>query len=189
MPLQLSPSALPDDIKEKVAKRANDVVLDLVALGLAAHKAHLNVRGENFGPLHDLFSSVYEACDTHSDAVAEFAAMLGAPVAYDAFDVAAGATKGIGPVPMVHDCATLCRAIFDATTTMLVECNAAADEMRELGARDGEQLLIDVSMAFHKLGWKNAAYLFEDSDEAMSRPGEGMGREPAMQRPAGPGAR
>ncbi len=178
MPLQLSPSALPDDAREKIAKRANDVVLDLLALSSVAHKAHINVRGENFGPLHDLFSSVYETADEHADTLAEFATMLGQPVAFDVFDVASGATKGIGPLPPVHDCETLCRAVFDATRTMLGECNAAADEIRDLGSRDGEQLLIDVSIAFHRLGWKSAAYMFEEPDEAPSRPGATMGREP-----------
>lgn len=168
MPIQPSPSALADDVREKIAARVNDVVLDLAALASVARKAHVNVRGENFGSLHELFGKVYETADEHADALAEFVAMLGVPCRLDAFDVASGATEGIGPMPPAHDRPTLCETMVRSIRTMLGEVNAAADEVRGLGSRDGEQMLIDVSIAFHKLGWMSLAHLYEEPGEAAS---------------------
>ena len=170
MPILESPSALPDDVREKIAARANDVALDLFALKSVAHKAHANIRGENFGPLHAQFSAIYEAAESHADTLVEFVGMLGVAAKLDAFDIASGATKGIGPCPPVHDCETLCKVVYDSIKVTLGECNAAADEVKAMGSRDGEQLLIDVSIAFHKLGWMTLAYMFEEPGEAPSVP-------------------
>lgn len=184
MPVLPSPSALPDDVREKIARRANDIVLDLFALKSVAHKAHTNIRGENFGSLHAQFASIYEAAEKHGDTISEFVGMLGVVCRMDVFDIVAGATKGIGPMPDAHDCDTLCRVMYESIRTMLGECDAAADEIRELGSRNGEQLLIDVSIAFHHLGWMTLAYMFEEPGEAPSRPGVSTGREPARPKPA-----
>lgn len=182
MPILPSPSALPDATREKIATRANDIVLDLLALSSVARKAHVNVRGENFAPLHAQFSAIYEAADSQADTLAEFVAMLGMPCRMDVFDIASGATKGVGPMPNAHDCKTLCKIVYDSIVVVLGECNAAADEIRDLGSRDGEQLLIDVSTAFHKLGWMTLAYMFEEPGEVPSTRALG-GREPAAPKP------
>lgn len=171
MPLRPSPSSLPETAREKIAVLANNVALDLAALASIARKAHVNVRGENFGDLHKLFGDVYEAADSHADTLAEFCAMLGADVRLDAFDVVDGATKGIGPMPPSPDCETICRVLSDGVRTMLGEANGAATEIAKLGSRDGEQILIDVSIAFHKLGWLILAHMHE---------GPGSEREPGM---------
>jgi len=181
MPILESPSVLADDKREKIAALANNVVLDLLALKSVAHAAHVNIRGENFGSLHAQFGSVYEAAEAHADMLAEFVGMLGVACKMDVFDIASGATKGIGPCPPVHDCETLCKVVYDSIKVALGECNSAADEIHALGSRDGEQILIDVSIAFHKLGWMTLSYMFEEPDEATSTPTPG-GREPAKPR-------
>lgn len=182
MPILPSPSALPDAVREKIATRANDIVLDLLALKSVAHAAHVNIRGENFGSLHAQFGSVYEAAEEQADTLAEFVGMLGVFCRMDVFDIATGATKGIGPMPNANDCETLCKVVYDSIKVVLGECNAAADEIRDLGSRDGEQLLIDVSIAFHKLGWTTLAYMFEETGEVPSTPVPN-GREPAAPKP------
>lgn len=172
MPLLPSPSPLPEGAREKIAALANNVALDLAALASIARKAHVNVRGENFGDLHSLFGKIYETADGHADTLAEFCAMLGVPAKLDAFDVVDGATKGIGPMPSSPDCETICRVLSEGVRTMLGEASGAATEIAKLGSRDGEQILIDVSIAFHKLGWMLLAHMHE---EPMSR------REPGAQ--------
>lgn len=153
-----SPSSLSDEQREAVARAINNAMLDVLALGAVARKAHWNVRGLAFGELHKLFGKLYAVTTERADVLAEYVAMLGVPVLGDHVDVAEEAqvdrlTNGTA------EGLALCEALLEATKKTLAEVDAAAQVVGGAGDRNGEQLLIDASIAIHKLGWMLAAHL------------------------------
>lgn len=63
----------------KVAAELQTILADLIALSLQDKQAHWNVRGPQFGPLHELFDRMSDAHRGWYDDVAERARALGAP--------------------------------------------------------------------------------------------------------------
>lgn len=153
-----SPSSLPEDARAKVCDLLKPVVLELVALASVARKAHWNVRGPAFVPLHGLFGELYGAASDHADTLAEHVAMLGYPLEGDHVDVAQGA-KMTGMPSTVTAGRDLVQAVTARLTATLVVVNAPKGGLLTLGDEDAQQKLIDVSMALSKIGWMLAAHV------------------------------
>lgn len=155
-----SPSPLPDDIRRKSGEKINDAAIDLLGLASVARKAHWNIRGTLFAPLHDLFGKLYDACSSHADILAEHSAMLGLSVRGDHVDVAQGAEAE--PIGNERDGIELCSLLSDRIRSTLSELKSIREEVDELGDEDGCQLLCDASIAISKLGWQIGAYIEDE---------------------------
>lgn len=153
-----SPSSMPDDARAKVSALLQPVVMELLALAGVARKAHWNVRGMSFEELHELFGELYTLASDQADTLAEHVAMLGLTLEGDHVDVAERATL-TGMPSSVTAGRDLARAVGDRITQVLVVVNAPKSALLALGDEDAQQLLIDVSIALSKLGWKILAHI------------------------------
>lgn len=160
-----SVSPLPDDVREKSSDKINDAAIDLLGLAAVARKAHWNVRGPLFGQLHDLFGKLYDECTSQADALAEHAAMLGVSVRGDHMETAKGSIAE--PLGEEHDGIALCSFLFDQIRATIVEIQKTHDDIAP--NPDGQQLLLDLSIALSKLGWMIGAYVDEDAPETEKK--------------------
>ncbi len=134
------------------------VVLALLALAGVARKAHWNVRGPAFMPLHGLFGELYAATSDHADTLAEHCAMLGYAVRGDHVDVADGAKITGMPITVTAG-RDLVNAVSARLTETLAIVNAPKVALVSMGDDDAQQMLIDVSMSLSKIGWKLLAHV------------------------------
>lgn len=164
-------SPLPPDVREKSAARVNEVSLDVLGLAAVARKAHWNISGENFLVLHPFFGSLYDAASEQADKLSEHCSLvLGFPAKGDHLDVAERAAAD--PLPDDASPDEIPRAVLKASLALLGEIRDAKREVLALGDDDGQQLLLDASIALSKLAGFLAAQIGGD-DEAQSE------REPA----------
>lgn len=132
---------------EKVRKGVCEVlyfrVADLLELALRAKQAHWNVRGKEFGVLHEVFGGVAEAAWGYADDVAERVVQLGGSVvgSVEGKKVEVGDGAPLGYVTgLVGDVVAFVRG-----TVTLAE--AAGDQVTM-------NLLIDVQQGLEKWLWK-----------------------------------
>lgn len=180
MPLAPSPSSRSESTRQAIAAALQPVVLDLLALRAVAHKAHVNVRGEQFGQLHKAFQAVYEMALEQADRIAEQIAMLGVLVEMDHMDVAERAAPG--RLAATADEGELVLGVLEAVRACIATVNGTGDGMngakaacRRLADDDSLQKLIDVSIALHDDGWKRLA-AFLPEEEPASIPGDAAAR-------------
>jgi starvation-inducible DNA-binding protein len=155
MALLPSPSPIPETEREKLVDVLASAVLELLALSLVARKAHWNVRSADFRDLHKFFGKVYEESDERADTIAEHVAMLGGMVPGDHVDV--GEEAKTEPLPSTNDGEMLRAAVLDRIRAVLKTIADAGTEAARRGDADGQQLLIDASLALSKVGWMLAA--------------------------------
>lgn len=168
---RLVPSPLAPDVRKKSADRISEVVLDLLGLQSVAKKAHWNIRGERFLVLHPLFGEIYDAAAEHADKLAEHVAfVLGFFIEGDHFDVAEKTVVKRLPTDAKPD--EIPRAVYQATIDVLAELKDAKKEVLLIGDDDGQQLLLDASIALSKLAGFLAAQIEDEDDEAPSKPGD-----------------
>lgn len=158
-----SPSSLPDDIRQNTGEKINGIAIDLLGLSAVAKKAHWNVRGPLFGPLHSLFDTLYTESASQADTLAEHVAMLGLSVVGDHVEIAKQASSE--PIGEESDGIELCGMLSDRIRTVLADVDAIRVLVSKDGNEDGAQLLLDVSIAISKLGWMIGAYMDEDAPE------------------------
>jgi starvation-inducible DNA-binding protein len=68
---------LPSAVRAKVTELLNERLADAIDLGTQAKQAHWNVKGPNFIALHELFDTVAEHIEDHTDTLAERITALG----------------------------------------------------------------------------------------------------------------
>jgi starvation-inducible DNA-binding protein len=149
---------MPEEKRVRVAALLQPVVIALLSLAGIARKAHWNVRGVAFVPLHKLFGELYTAASDHADVIAEHIAMLGLAVEGDHLDVAK--LSAITGMPStVTQGRDLIPAVGSRLTQVLDIVNEPKAELLALGDDDAQQKLLDTSMAISKLGWKILAHV------------------------------
>lgn len=153
-----SVSGLPSFKRDIVVGALGPVVVDVLALASVARQAHVNVRGPHFVALHGLFGDLYDACNKQADSLAEYGAILGAPMALDHKAVAASSLGGL-PVDTTDGIA-LCAPIVSAIQVVKGKLDAACRTVSSVD-KGAEQLLIDASLALGKLGWMFGAHVPE----------------------------
>lgn len=142
---------------DAVAAALQPCVASLHGLYAAAKVAHWNVRGVNFGPLHDLFGEVADAAAKHEDAIAELIPQMGALV------------EPPGEMPEVDgapDGVALCSSLADIIRETIHVLFDASDKANDLGDLDTVQVLSEATIALKKLGWRVLAHVPETEDEA-----------------------
>ena len=132
-----------DKSQKKVAAGLAKLLADTYAVYLKTHGYHWNVRGPNFGSLHNLFMTQYTEMWASIDLIAERIRALGeyAPQGYAAFaelsDIKDGSPK--------HDAEAMLKELV-ADHATLVETAKAARE----GADDVTASLIDARVEAHE---------------------------------------
>jgi starvation-inducible DNA-binding protein len=155
----LSPSPLPEDIRLKIVGLLEPVVLALNGIEGIARKAHWNVKGPMFGTLHPLFGELRKAAYDYADVVAEHCSIdLGIPVDGDHVDAAERSSITAMPKTLTQG-RDLARAVCDRVTAAIVMVNAPKAELVAMGDDEGQQKLIDVSMALTDISGKILAHI------------------------------
>ncbi len=148
---------LSNDATAQIAEALNQSVAETVVTTMMAQNFHWNVTGMAFGPLHDLFQTIYEDHFAAQDDLAERVKALGA----HAEGVLAGMLKRskvpeAEGVPAAED---MIRLLKEAQET-LAETLAGAGE---LAAKHGDTLTEDLCIArgqtHEKFAWMLRAHL------------------------------
>jgi starvation-inducible DNA-binding protein len=132
-----------DKSQKKVAGGLAKLLADTYAVYLKTHGYHWNVRGPNFGSLHNLFMAQYTEMWASIDLVAERIRALGeyAPQGYAAFaelsDIKDGNPK--------HDAEAMLKELVADHATLVATAKAARD-----GADDVTASLIDARVEAHE---------------------------------------
>lgn len=114
------PSAcpLPEPVRDAACGMLNHLVAFAITLHAAAYKAHQNVVGPMFGPLHDgTFRSTYERVDTLRDEISERVKKLGGMAISTPEEAAPLSTMVVFPTNVTEGIA-LCRELADRADAM-----------------------------------------------------------------------
>jgi len=132
-----------DKSQKKVAAGLAKLLADTYAVYLKTHGYHWNVRGPNFGSLHNLFMTQYTEMWASIDLIAERIRALGeyAPQGYGAFaelsDIKDGNPK--------NDAETMLKELVADHATLVATAKAARE-----GADDVTASLIDARVEAHE---------------------------------------
>jgi len=132
-----------DKSQKKVAAGLSKLLADTYAVYLKTHGYHWNVRGPNFGSLHNLFMTQYTEMWASIDLIAERIRALGeyAPQGYAAFaelsDIKDGSPK--------NDAEAMLKELVADHATLVATAKAARD-----GADDVTASLIDARVEAHE---------------------------------------
>ena len=162
--LVASPTPTPALIRASAVELLSPLVANGIALTLAAQHAHWNVRGQSFGPLHQLFGEVYAALTGHVDRLAERIATMGgqAPGALELAAAIVASSKVVAPMatpPGVGNGMAFVEALadrLDAYVASLADAYGKTDAMGDIATGNA---LADVQEDLEKLGWKLRAHL------------------------------
>ncbi len=153
-----SPTAAPETLRGPMADLLNGLVVDGLALSMAVHVAHWNLKGRAFGPLHTLFDELYDALNDHVDRIAERVVTLGGVAVGTVGDVAALTTITPYPKGMIDG--------FDHVREIAARLKAYAASIQAVVVRlDDAQFMADVNVlsdvleSLEKFGWKLLAHL------------------------------
>ena len=132
-----------DKSQKKVAAGLSKLLADTYAVYLKTHGYHWNVRGPNFGSLHNLFMAQYTEMWASIDLIAERIRALGedAPQGYAAFaelsDIKDGSPK--------NDAEAMLKELVADHATLVATAKAARE-----GADDVTASLIDARVEAHE---------------------------------------
>ncbi len=132
-----------DKSQKKVAAGLSKLLADTYAVYLKTHGYHWNVRGPNFGSLHNLFMTQYTEMWASIDLIAERIRALGeyAPQGYAAFaelsDIKDGSPK--------NDAEAMLKELVADHATLVATAKAARE-----GADDVTASLIDARVEAHE---------------------------------------
>lgn len=148
---------LPDHVKKgKVqldgAAQAllHPLVIATTALALRAREAHWNVKGPNFGPLHELFGDFYDFVNDWADTLAERIVQQGG---------VAIALAGYDGRPMIGDEKTLISGIAFKANTLAELIHAAIPSLGD--DETSKDALIEFGRDLEKWVWKIESHLQE----------------------------
>jgi starvation-inducible DNA-binding protein len=134
------------------------LLADAVDLHSQVKQAHWNVKGLSFIALHELFDSIAEEIEEHSDALAERITALGGRADGTARIAASGSRLDEYPLDIAEGAAHL-----DAVAERLAAFGAAArkaiDSATQLGDAGSADLFTEVSRSVDKQLWFVEAHL------------------------------
>ena len=147
-----------DKNRKRVAALLGDILANEVALYIATRGAHWNVTSPQFGALHDLFESQYEALDEILDDVAERIRALGevAPATVAAYAKSRSIDDGAGQAKDAFEMIASLTTAHEALSAMLVKASDAADDA---GDPVTEDFLIGIAEQHQKMAWMLRAHL------------------------------
>jgi len=149
---------LPKGTREPMIELLNARLAEAIDLHWQAKQAHWNVKGENFIALHELFDSVADHLDEHSDLLAERVVILGGQ-AEGTIQVAVERTG----LPTYPTDITAAQAHVDKLSTALAtygaHIRAAIDAADEVGDKDTADLFTEISRRVDKDTWFVEAHL------------------------------
>ncbi len=149
---------LPEATRQAMVALLNERLADTIDLHWQAKQAHWNVKGESFIALHELFDTVADHMDEHSDLLAERIVVLGG-LAEGTIQVAVERTT----LPAYPIDATAQQAHVDSLSTALAtlggHLRTAIDAADEIGDKDTADLFTEISRSVDKDTWFVEAHL------------------------------
>ncbi len=151
---------LPLATREAMVKLLNEQLANAIDLFNQCKQAHWNVKGPSFIALHDLFDSVAQHVEDHSDELAERAVMLGGVAQGTTAQVAAASTLPAYPTTL-----TTGKAHVEALSTALAAFGAkirqSIDSADKAGDKDTSDLFTGISREVDKDLWFVEAHLHD----------------------------
>jgi starvation-inducible DNA-binding protein len=145
-------------LRSDVFRLLQPLLADAVDLHSQVKQAHWNVKGLSFIALHELFDSIAEEIEEHSDALAERITALGGRADGTARIAASGSRLDEYPLDIAEGAAHL-----DAVAERLAAFGAAArkaiDSATQLGDAGSADLFTEVSRSVDKQLWFVEAHL------------------------------
>lgn len=149
---------LPQGTRESMTKILNERLAEAIDLHWQAKQAHWNVKGPNFIALHELFDSVSEHMDEHSDLLAERAVILGGQ-AEGTIQIAAKRTT-LPEYPLdANDEKVHVDKLSSALAAYGKNIRKAIDAADEAGDKDTADLFTEISRSVDKDTWFIEAHL------------------------------
>lgn len=133
----------------QVAAILQSISSGCLALALRAREAHWNVKGETFGPLHDLFGDIYDFLNDSVDELAERVVQLGG--------VASSLNGGWEPRPLCGDSSTLIGGLLQYASGVMTDIKNAFGYLE--GDKISEDILIELGRELEKKMWMLEANL------------------------------
>lgn len=149
------PSAcpLPADVREAACEMLNRLVAFTIALHAAAFKAHHNVVGPDFGPMHKLFKATYERLDGFRDGLAERVSKLGG-IAVDTLEEAASLSAMV-PFPTgLTRGVDLCRELADRSDALNALVYEASRRAEQAGLVADVNMLGGLAEGLEDVAWR-----------------------------------
>lgn len=151
-------NTLPADIRTAGIRLLNQILADLIDLGLQAKQAHWNVKGANFIALHKLFDEVYEAVVGLTDEIAERAVELGG-IANGIIQVVTASTRLTPFSPTIMDGTEHIRSLSAALALSGTFVRAAIETANNTGDAATADVFTEASRALDKLLWQVEAHV------------------------------
>jgi starvation-inducible DNA-binding protein len=149
---------LPSSVRGNVIELLNSRLADSIDLGTQAKHAHWNVKGPNFIALHELFDSVAEHIEDHTDTLAERITALGG-TAHGTLATVARKTS-LRPYPDdITDGLQQVDALSSAIADFGAKVRKGIDESSRLGDADTSDLFTGMSRELDKDLWFLEAHL------------------------------
>jgi len=147
-----SPSALPEEARQRVAATLNDRLADGIDLWSQVKVAHWNIKGPHFAALHPLFETFATDLALRNDEIAERAVTLGALAHGTARHVGAHSRIKEYPQDATRDLehVGLLAERFETYLSGLRQSRTVAEETRDIDTVD---LLTETLSQFEKHAW------------------------------------
>ena len=149
--------ALSTEATAQIAEALNQCVAETAVTTMLAQNFHWNVTGMAFGPLHDLFQTIYEDHFTGQDDLAERVKALGA----HAEGTLAGMIKRskVAEVEGAPAAEEMIRTLKEAQETLAETIAGAGELAAEQGDTLTEDLCIARGQTHEKFAWMLRAHL------------------------------
>lgn len=123
-----------------------------MALSMRSHEAHWNVKGPNFGPLHELFGDFYDFTNDWVDTLAERVVQQGG--------VAQALSTPWEPKPLVGDEHALLTDVAMMANALVQQAHIATVELNEATEDEStKDILIEFTRELEKWVWKIESHL------------------------------
>jgi starvation-inducible DNA-binding protein len=145
-------------LRAKVINELQSRLSDAVDLFTQIKQAHWNVKGPNFIALHELFDSIAEIVEAHSDLLAERITALGGRADGTARTSAAHSTIDEYPLQIVAGSDHIA-AVSERLAAFTASVRAAIDQTAVQGDANSADLLTEISREMDKQLWLVEAHL------------------------------
>lgn len=148
----------PEGRRVAVVALLNAQLADIIDLGLQAKQAHWNVKGPQFGPLHELFDEVAGELHGFADELAERAVQLGGVARGTVQSLAADTRLAAYPLDALAGAEHLW-ALSAAIAQTAKSAREAIREAERAGDAGTADALTGVSRGLDKLLWKVESHI------------------------------
>jgi starvation-inducible DNA-binding protein len=149
---------LPSAVRGKVTELLNERLADAIDLGTQAKQAHWNVKGPNFIALHELFDTVAEHIEDHTDTLAERITALGGTARGTIAAVSRASSLKQYPGE-ITDGIQHVDALSSAVADFGAKVRKGIDDTSRLGDADTSDLFTGISREIDKDLWFLEAHL------------------------------